>query len=70
MEGPIQLLGTVIEALPDNVFQVKLPNGHVVLGRPSGQLRKSPVVIQVGDSVQVELSPYDLTRGKITGRQP
>jgi len=70
MEGPIQLRGTVIEELPDDMFQVKLPNGHVVISRPSGQLRKSSIHLQVGDSVQVELSHYDLSRARITGRQP
>ncbi len=68
-QGGIQVEGTVIAALPNATFKVKLDNGHVVLGHISGTMRKHYIRILPDDRVLVELSPYDLTRGRITYRQ-
>jgi len=67
-EGAIELEGTVVEALPNAMFRVELENGHVVLARISGKIRMHYIRILPGDTVIVELSPYDLTRGRITYR--
>jgi translation initiation factor IF-1 len=67
-EEGIQVEGTVIEALPNAMFQVKLENDHVVLAHVSGKMRMHFIRILPGDKVTVELSPYDLTRGRITYR--
>ena len=64
----IEVEGTVIEALPSATFQVELQNGHRVLAHISGKLRKNYIKILPGDKVTLELSPYDLTRGRITWR--
>ena len=64
----IEFEGTVLEALPNAMFKVELPNGHVVLAHISGKLRMNFIKILPGDKVTVELSPYDLTRGRITWR--
>ena len=64
----IELEGTVVEALPKAKFQVELPNGHKILAHISGKLRMNFIRIYPGDKVTVELSPYDLTRGRITWR--
>ena len=64
----IQMQGEVVETLPNATFRVKLENGHVVLGHISGKMRQHYIRILPGDRVQVELSPYDLTRGRITYR--
>ena len=64
----IELEGTVVEALPNAMFQVELPNGHSILAHISGKLRMNFIRILPGDKVTVELSPYDLTRGRITWR--
>ena len=64
----IQVQGEVIENLPNATFRVKLENGHVVLGHISGKMRMHYIRILPGDKVQVELTPYDLTRGRITYR--
>lgn len=61
--------GTVIEALPGTQFRVQLENGHEVLAYLSGKMRKFYIRILLGDRVKVEMSPYDLTRGRITFRQ-
>ncbi len=61
--------GTVIEALPSTQFRVRLENGHEVLAYLSGKMRKFYIRILLGDRVKVEMSPYDLTRGRITFRQ-
>lgn len=61
--------GTVIEALPGTQFKVRLENGHEVLAYLSGKMRKFYIRILLGDRVKVEMSPYDLTRGRITFRQ-
>lgn len=64
----IEVEGTVVEALPNAMFQVELENGHKVLAHVSGKLRMNFIRIIPGDKVTVELSPYDLTRGRITWR--
>lgn len=64
----IELEGTVVEALPNAMFQVKLANGHIILAHISGKLRMNFIRILPGDKVTVEMSPYDLTRGRITWR--
>lgn len=64
----LELEGTVLEALPNAMFQVELPNGHQILAHISGKLRMNFIRILPGDKVTVELSPYDLTRGRITWR--
>ena len=67
-EGKIKVDGTVIEALPSTQFRVRLENGHEVLAYLSGKMRKYYIRILLGDHVQVEISPYDLTRGRIVYR--
>ena len=64
----IAIEGKVTEALPNAMFQVALENGHTVLGHISGKMRKNFIRILPGDRVVIELSPYDLTRGRITFR--
>lgn len=64
----IELEGIVREALPNAMFQVELPNGHTILAHISGKLRMNYIRILPGDKVVVEMSPYDLTRGRITWR--
>jgi translation initiation factor IF-1 len=61
--------GTVIEALPGTQFRVRLENGHEILAYLAGKMRKFYIRILLGDRVKVEMSPYDLTRGRITYRQ-
>ena len=65
----IELEGTVVDALPNTVFKVELQNGHVITAHISGKLRMNYIRILPGDKVTVELSPYDLTRGRITWRK-
>jgi translation initiation factor IF-1 len=67
-EQAIEFDGTVVEALPNVMFRVDLDNGHRVLGHISGKMRKNYIRILPGDRVRVELSPYDLTRGRIVFR--
>ena len=64
----IEIEGTVVEALPNATFQVELENGHKILAHISGKLRMNYIRILPGDKVTVEMSPYDLTRGRITWR--
>jgi translation initiation factor IF-1 len=64
----IEVEGKVIEALPNAMFQVELENGHKILAHISGKLRMNFIRILPGDKVTIELSPYDLTRGRITWR--
>lgn len=64
----IEMQGTVLEALPNAMFQVKLESGQVILAHVSGKLRMNFIRILPGDKVTVELSPYDLSRGRITWR--
>ena len=65
----IELEGTVVDALSNTVFKVELQNGHVITVHISGKLRMNYIRILPGDKVTVELSPYDLTRGRITWRK-
>jgi len=67
-EDAIEVVGTVLETLPNAMFRVELENKHRVLAHISGRMRKHFIRILPGDRVQVELSPYDLTRGRITYR--
>jgi translation initiation factor IF-1 len=67
-EEPIEAEGVVLEPLPNAQFKVKLDNGHVVLAHISGKMRMHYIRILAGDRVTVELSPYDLNRGRITYR--
>ncbi len=64
----IEFEGTVTEALPNAMFKVELPNGHIVLAHISGKLRMNFIKILPGDKVKIEISPYDLTQGRITWR--
>jgi translation initiation factor IF-1 len=64
----IEVTGTVVESLPNAMFRVQLDNGHTILAHISGKMRMYYIRILLGDRVQVELSPYDLERGRITYR--
>ena len=64
----IEIEGTVLEALPNATFNAELPNGHKILAHISGKLRMNFIRILPGDKVTVEMSPYDLTKGRITWR--
>ncbi len=67
-EDTISVEGTVVEPLPNAMFRVELPNGHRILAHISGKMRMFYIKILPGDKVTVEMSPYDLTRGRITYR--
>ena len=67
-EETIQMQGEIVETLPNAMFRVKLENGHVVLGHISGKMRMHYIRILPGDKVTVELTPYDLTKARITFR--
>ena len=67
-EETIQMQGEIAETLPNATFRVKLENGHMVLGHISGKMRMHYIRIQPGDKVTVELTPYDLSRGRIVFR--
>lgn len=67
-EDVIEVSGKIIEALPNATFQVELENGHKILAHLSGKLRMNFIRILPGDKVTVEMSPYDLTKGRITWR--
>ncbi|BBJ24190.1 MAG: translation initiation factor IF-1 [Candidatus Nitrotoga sp.] len=67
-EDAMQMQGEVVESLPNATFRVKLENGHIVLGHISGKMRMHYIRILPGDKVTVELTPYDLTKGRITFR--
>lgn len=67
-EDTIEVEGVVIDALPNAVFKVKLENGHEVIAHISGKLRQNYIKILTGDRVTIELSPYDLSRGRIIWR--
>ena len=64
----IEVEGTVVEAMPNTTFQVDIGNGHTILAHISGKLRMNFIRVLPGDKVTVEMSPYDLTRGRITWR--
>jgi translation initiation factor IF-1 len=67
-EGMIQIDGTVVKVLPATMYRVKLENGHELLAHISGKMRKNFIKITTGDRVSVEISPYDLTKGRIVYR--
>ena len=67
-EDHIEMNGVVTETLPNTTFRVKLDNGHVVTAHISGRMRKNYIRILTGDKVKVEMTPYDLTKGRITYR--
>ncbi|MGH7830523.1 MAG: translation initiation factor IF-1 [Candidatus Binatia bacterium] len=68
-EDAIEVTGTVLETLPNAMFRVELDNGHKVLAHISGKMRMHYIKILPGDKVRIELSPYDLARGRITYRE-
>jgi translation initiation factor IF-1 len=67
-EDQIEMEGTVIDALPNTMFRVQLENGHVVIAHISGKMRKNYIRILKGDKVTVQLTPYDLSKGRISFR--
>jgi len=67
-EDNIELEGLVVETLPNTTFKVKLENDHMITAHISGKMRKNYIRILTGDKVKVEMSPYDLTKGRITFR--
>ena len=67
-EDQIEMEGKVIDTLPNTMFRVELENGHVITGHISGKMRMHYIKILPGDKVKVEMSPYDLTKGRITFR--
>ena len=67
-EQPIEVEGTVVESLPNAMFRVELKNKHLILAHVSGKMRMNFIRILPGDRVKLEMSPYDLTRGRITYR--
>ena len=64
----IKLSGTVVDALPNTQFRVELENGHIIIAHMSGKMRKNFIRLVPGDKVEVELTPYDLTKGRISFR--
>ncbi len=64
----IEIEGTILESMPNAMFKVKLENGHEILAHISGKIRKNFIRILPGDKVKVEMTPYDLTKGRITFR--
>ncbi|MBS0271230.1 MAG: translation initiation factor IF-1 [Proteobacteria bacterium] len=67
-EDLIEFTGTIMELLPNATFRVQLENGHTVLAHTSGRMRKNRIRVLAGDKVTVEMTPYDLTKGRITFR--
>ena len=67
-EDHIEMQGTVIDTLPNTMFRVELDNGHIVIAHISGRMRKNYIRILTGDKVKVELTPYDLSKGRIIFR--
>lgn len=68
-EDLIEFTGVVVELLPNATFRVKLDNDHIILAHTSGRMRKNRIRVLMGDKVTVEMTPYDLTKGRITFRQ-
>ena len=68
-EDQIEMAGEIVETLPNTTFRVKLENGHLVTAHISGKMRKNYIRILTGDKVRVEVTPYDLTKGRITYRE-
>ena len=67
-EESIEMQGTILESLPNTMFRVQLDNGHIVMAHISGKMRKNYIRILTGDKVTVQITPYDLTKGRITFR--
>lgn len=67
-EDLIEFDGKVIEVLPNSMFRVELENGHIILAHISGKMRKNHIKVLLGDKVKVEMTPYDLTKGRISSR--
>ena len=67
-EESIEMQGTILETLPNTLFRVQLDNGHIVMAHISGKMRKNYIRILTGDKVTVQITPYDLTKGRITFR--
>ena len=67
-EGSIEFQGVILELLPNAMFKVKLENDHEILAHSSGKMRKNRIRVLAGDKVTVEMTPYDLTKGRITFR--
>ncbi|MCR9191619.1 MAG: translation initiation factor IF-1 [Gammaproteobacteria bacterium] len=67
-EDHIEMVGTIIDMLPNTMFRVELENGHIITAHISGRMRKNYIRILTGDKVKIELTPYDLTKGRITFR--
>ncbi len=67
-EDQIEMEGTVVETLPNTMFRVELENGHIITAHISGKMRKHYIRILTGDTVTVEMTPYDLSKGRITYR--
>ena len=67
-EESIEMQGTILETLPNIMFRVQLDNGHIVMAHISGKMRKNYIRILTGDKVTVQITPYDLTKGRITFR--
>lgn len=68
-EEGIEMEGTIVDTLPNTLFRVKLDNGHIVTAHISGKMRKNYIRILTGDKVTVEMTPYDLTKGRIVYRE-
>lgn len=68
-EGVIKIEGEVVDVLPNAMFRVKLPNNQLVTGHISGKMRQNDIKILLGDNVEIEFSPYDLTKGRIVRRK-
>ncbi len=67
-EESIEMQGSILETLPNTMFRVQLDNGHIVMAHISGKMRKNYIRILTGDKVTVQITPYDLTKGRITFR--
>ncbi len=67
-EDCIEMSGVILETLPNTMFRVELENGHIVTAHISGKMRKNYIKIMIGDKVTVQMTPYDLTKGRITFR--
>lgn len=67
-EELIEFMGTVLELLPNATFRIKLENDHIIIGHTSGRMRKNRIRILVGDKVTVEMTPYDLSKGRVIHR--
>lgn len=68
-EDHVEMAGTVVDTLPNTMFRVQLENGHIIMAHISGRMRKNYIRILTGDKVKVELTPYDLTKGRIIFRE-